>query len=98
VPRWTDIAKIHEGCGGQVRWVEAVLEPGIGFAGECLRCDATRLVVEGIIPIDALRPRDIREIPADELADIEWDNRDGWTENQERIAEQLDDYIDDSAL
>lgn len=91
---WTDCAKIHEGCGGRVRWIEAIDTLGVGFHGECLYCDADRLPQEDIIPVDCFTPESITRVPRDTLAELEWCDNNYWDTNQDRLEEELDDYID----
>lgn len=89
----TTHAKIHENCGGFVRWVEAHAQPGVGFVGDCLACSQTRAVVERIIPIEALPDQTGAQLVADVdrevLADLRWDDDASFDENQERIHERL---------
>ena len=63
MPEWEDCAKIHEGCGGIVRWVEAVHWKGVGYYGECLHCGEDHLTVEEIIPLENTSIEQATEIP-----------------------------------
>lgn len=89
----TTHAKIHEGCGGYVRWVEAFDQPGVGYTGECLWCGHSRIVVEDIIPIKA-RPDQtgyqlVKDVDPDTLAELEWDDDADFEENQKRLREVI---------
>lgn len=42
-------AKIHEGCGGLCRYVEAVDVVGTGWTCECLHCEATNIPDECVV-------------------------------------------------
>jgi len=90
MPKWTDLAKIHEGCGGVVRWVEAIDRPGVGFAGECRYCGREHIVEEEIVPVRTLDPVDALRRDRGQLALLEWDHEQSWDENQTRFAEELD--------
>lgn len=72
------VVKIHINCGGQVRFVEDLKQPGVEFTGECLHCDATHLpeerciyLYEDELPAE-LTKRDIVETPATDLRDLQW--------------------------
>lgn len=94
-PRWqhTSHAKIHEGCGGLVRWVEAVDQPGVGFTGECLECAREHIPVEDIIPIRSDTGQSgmelVSDVDQDTLADLEWDEDAEFTDNQTRLREAI---------
>lgn len=85
--------KIHEQCGGLVRWVEAVETPGVGWAGHCLRCDTEGIVVEHIVPIQTESGEHPHEIvnsaDLDTLADLEWDDNADWDANQTRLRQEV---------
>lgn len=94
--RWPGCIKIHEGCGGHVRWVEAVQRPGIGYHGECLECCTTELPVERIVPVEL--PDDILQaqeheywvdVGLDSWRDLVWDDRRSWETNQHLIEKRL---------
>lgn len=93
--RWPPgTVKIHENCGGLVRWVEAIKTPGVGYHGECLRCHDDRIVVEDILPLlveqDDVYPTDIRDQnDHDTLAALQWDDDADWDENQERFQQEV---------
>lgn len=89
MPKWEDCAKIHEGCGGLVRWVEAIRTPGVGYKGECTACGVEELVVEEIIPIEDYRPRDLYSVPPSELASLEWNEAVDWEANQDRLSSEV---------
>ena len=91
MPEWEDCAKTHEGCGGVVRWVEAVETPGVGYYGECLLCGREELVIEDIIPIEKLDPQDALNADPEDLEDFYWDYDALWEENQKRLLEKLAD-------
>lgn len=85
--------KIHEGCGGLVRWVEAYDDPHTGFTGECLECGEQRIVVERIIPIE-VPPGEIgielfNRSDIGDLRALTWDQSDDYRENQRRLADEL---------
>lgn len=95
MPKWESnaFAKIHEGCGGLVRWVEAFDDPHVGYTGECLECGDERVVIEDIIPIrcpdgkiatDVVNAADIGT-----LRDLSWDADADWDENQERLQQVI---------
>lgn len=90
----TTHAKIHEGCGGYVRWVEAYDQPGVGYSGECLACGVERLPMEAIIPIRADPEQTgyqlVQDVDKDVLADLEWDDSDEFMENQKRLRRVID--------
>lgn len=94
-PRWpaTTHLKIHEHCGGMVRWVEAYDRPGVGFTGECLECGREGIVVESIIPIrcdsDETAVDLYNEVPIETLRDLEWDDDDEWNHNQKRLQQKV---------
>lgn len=85
--------KIHEGCGGLVRWVEAVRTPGVGWTGECLTCHDEQIVVEDIVPIqteaDEQIPELVNAMDRDDLAALAWDDDADWDTNQTRLREVL---------
>jgi len=69
--------KIHQNCGGLVRWVEAYDQPGVGFTGECVTCHTDGIPVERILPfelpdgmacVEAYNALDIED-----LRGFEWD-------------------------
>lgn len=99
---WSEPAyiKIHEGCGGRIRWVEAIDTPGVGYTGECTECLEESVVTEDIIPIEVRGDAggfagkfDIRdtvlETEKDELAELSWEDDDSHDENQERIQSEV---------
>jgi hypothetical protein len=86
--RYEDCVKIHEGCGGLVRWVEAVDTPGVQWQGECLHCHSERLVIEEILPLK-MRREDVPIGDIQTLRELEWNDETTWQNNQERISEEL---------
>lgn len=90
MPRWEHPAhtKIHEGCGGVVRWVEAVHRQSVGYTGECLECGEKNIVIEDIIPIEAPDfdlKKGIWTSDLDVREGLEWDEAVDWESNQERL-------------
>lgn len=93
-PPWI---KIHENCGGIVRWVEAIDTPGVQWTGDCRRCRRDGgIVLEEIIAIfddqglEATTLRDrVQAIPAEQLADLSWDDDESVDENRERIRREI---------
>lgn len=94
--RWPNCVKIHENCGGIVRWVEAIMTPGVGYQGECVECGEGELVVEEILPVEL--PDDVRSAHQHEFwgayrlknwRDMEWDAEASWEENQQQFKERL---------
>jgi len=81
MPEWEDCAKIHEGCGGLVRWVEAIKTPSVGYYGECLYC-GEHLVVEEIIPLEDFSVEHITNIPIEERKKLRWNEDKSFKENQ----------------
>lgn len=84
------VLKLHQGCGGLVRWVEAFDRPCAGWTGECVRCGDTNLPRECIIPVDlpdGLRVTDV-ELPSEFT--FQWDESATWDENQRRVKAALE--------
>lgn len=91
---WEACVKIHAGCGGVCRWVEAVERPHVGYTGECLFCDTTNIAVEQMIPLEDFTERQLLRVsPTDTLAGLEWDEHDDWESNQARLREIVDDVV-----
>ncbi|MDY6777170.1 MAG: hypothetical protein SVU32_00765 [Candidatus Nanohaloarchaea archaeon] len=95
---WERSVKIHEGCGGICRFVEAIDTPNVQWTGECLHCDATSLVLEDMIPIEK-HPRDsdftewlaqVRDVSMERRRRAKWNNDDSWDQNQKRLREALE--------
>ena len=89
--------KIHEGCGGLVRWVEAVKRPGVGYTGHCLHCDTEGIVVERIIPVKRAKVEagvflDNYDFKA--LRKLEWKDEDSFEENQERLKNEIESALE----
>lgn len=97
MPKWESnaYAKIHEGCGGLVRWAEAHDNPHVGYTGQCLHCETEGIPVEQIIPIRVdpdetgldLHNRVEKEV----LAGLTWDESAEWNENQKRLRDIVDE-------
>lgn len=93
--RWPPgTVKIHENCGGLVRWVEAVQTPGVGYHGDCLECDAEELVIEDILPLLTPGPNVhdvdvVNETDRETLADLKWADDLDWEANQARFREEV---------
>lgn len=88
-PAWV---KLHEGCGGFVRWREATEIPGTGYTGECLACGACRIQREHIIPIRETRDggdRSLRDaleaMGRGDRAALRWDDSRDHDRNQQRL-------------
>lgn len=90
MPEYTDCVKIHEGCGGIVRWVEAINTPGVGWHGECLHCGAECLPIESLLPVRGLDMETARNASTRELRGLEWDDDDTWRHNQKRLAKEVE--------
>ena len=94
-PQWESnaFAKIHEGCGGLVRWVEAYDRPSVGYTGECVECGRENIPVENIIPIRADSGQTGMQLVSDvqqkTLAGLEWDDDEDFTENQALLREEI---------
>lgn len=87
---------IHEGCGGKVRWVQDIERPGVGWVGRCLHCGSEPLPVEGIIPLEEFDPETrlkSEDYVREELAKLEWNNKDSYEENQERLTPKVEPYV-----
>lgn len=89
MPKWTDCVKIHEGCGGIVRWVEAIDRPGVRWTGECCHCGEEHIVIEQMLPIRGLDIETAFETDRQTLADLRWDEDDTWDHNQKRLATEV---------
>lgn len=92
--RWPPgTAKIHEGCGGLVRWVEAVKQPGVRWTGHCLKCEAEPLTIEDIVPVRPERDLEpievVNQTSTQTLAELQWDDEADWDENQARLRELI---------
>ena len=87
------VMKVHESCGGLVRWVEAYDDPGVGFVGECLECGEDRIVVERIIPVNVPKGHTSIEVhnehEIETLRELEWDDTATWSANQDRLQSEL---------
>lgn len=97
-------AKIHAGCGGLVRYVEAWDQPGVGWTGECVHCGSTRIDEERIVFVtDPAVPDDIGDVtdlidhPESDLAELEYpkhvQQQRGFEAAQETLAEQITEVL-----
>lgn len=92
-PPWI---KLHAGCGGIVRWREAVDTPGVGYFGACLRCGDRRIQREYIIPLyddqrlenSSLRDR-VEQMSMEDRAALRWDPEQALDENQQRLRREV---------
>jgi len=94
MPEHTDYAKIHEGCGGVIRWVEAVNQPGVGWTGECCHCGDERIPIEEMLPIRGLGVETAFNIDRAWLAELRWDDDDTWRHNQKRLGRKVEELTD----
>lgn len=90
----TSFVKVHEGCGGIVRWVEALDKPAVHYTGECRQCGREDLTREEILPIRIAESyeearKKIRQMTVEERAKLEWDEDDEWKHNQQRLTEEV---------
>lgn len=90
MPKWTDCTKIHEDCGGVIRWVEAVKTPGVGWTGECLQCGEENIDIEDMLPVRGLEVEDAFAAPVEDLRELRWDEQDTWRHNQKRLAKEVE--------
>lgn len=91
---WDECAKIHKGCGGVCRWIEAIDHPGVGYTGDCTACDDTNLPTEAMIPIEGVPNQQLlRVAPCSTLAQLEWDEQSNWETNQERLRITVDGIV-----
>lgn len=96
MPRWENCEKIHAGCGGRVKWVEAINTPGVGYYGKCTHCGNNTLPLEKIIPIEYAKVEAgvlWEETKIYELAELEWDDQQSWEQNQERLKQEIEDLL-----
>lgn len=89
MPEHTDYAKIHEGCGGVIRWVEAIDQPGVGWTGECRHCGDERITIEEMLPIPGLDVETAFKADREWLAELRWNDEDTWRKNQKRLNQQV---------
>jgi len=94
MPEHTDYAKIHEGCGGVIRWVEAIDQPGVGWTGECCHCGDERIAIEEMLPIRGLDVETAFNIDRAWLAELRWDDDDTWRHNQKRLGRKVEELAD----
>jgi hypothetical protein len=96
--------KVHEGCGGIVRFVEAIDDPHVGWTGDCLHCSAASVVEEHIVFITTPAVPgdrdlgDVRDLPRDARADLEdrWPQfeDEGFVAYQEDVHAQLQEAFE----
>lgn len=97
-------AKIHDGCGGLVRWVEAYARPGVGWVGECLDCREENIVEERIVfvtdpavPEEIGDAQDLVDEPKDALAELEYpmdvQESEGFDAAQDALYEQIEEVV-----
>jgi len=96
MPQWDNCMKIHEGCGGLCKWVEAIETPGVGYYGKCMACQTGQILVEQMIPIDRAKVEAgvfLENGEPEKLDDIKWNKKDSWEENQERLKQEIVDIL-----
>lgn len=96
MPQWDGCMKIHQGCGGLVKWTEALETPGVGYYGKCEACQTSQIVQEQIIPVDESKVDAkllLKNKESDRLSDLEWVNEATWFENQERLKKEIHDKL-----
>lgn len=96
---WRRSVKIHQGCGGICRFVEAIDQPNTQWTGECLRCHTDNLPLEAMIPVEETNvdrmedinfQEEIRDTPIEKREQLEWNDDQNWYGNQQRLREELD--------
>lgn len=91
-PKFTHV-KLHENCGGLVRWVEALNKPGVQYTGQCLFCDRDGIPMERILPIEFGDDHELRDavlaMDREDRADLRWNDDADWATNQERLVEAV---------
>ncbi|MFC4553518.1 MULTISPECIES: hypothetical protein [Halorussus] len=98
-------AKIHEGCGGLCRFVEAWDSPGVGWTAECLSCGTEGIVEEHVVFVtDPAVPHEdgvqalVDEVPPSDRADLEYDvdlqQREGFRAAQDDLRDQLGEVFE----
>jgi len=93
---WSGCTKIHENCGGLIKWVEAIHTPGVGYFGKCERCTEDGILVERIIPIETAQPELgvlIENGDHESIAELRWEDKDSWEENQERLKQEIEEAL-----
>jgi hypothetical protein len=96
--------KIHENCGGLVRYVEKYDDPHVGWTGECTHCETTDIVEERIVFVTepAIPEQSARQLaletPASVLTDLryplETQEREGFDAAQRELRERLTDLLE----
>ena len=93
-------AKIHDGCGGLVRFVEAWNRPAVGWTGECLHCGSENIPEEHVVFVtDPAVPEeigDVTELVDEDVSDLsaleypmDVQERDGFAAAQDALREQI---------
>jgi hypothetical protein len=96
--------KIHENCGGLVRYAEAYENPHVGWTGLCTHCGDDNIVEERIVFVadPAIPEQSARQLaletPASVLADLryplETQEREGFDAAQRELRERLTDLLE----
>lgn len=90
----TSFVKVHEGCGGLVRWVEAMNKPGVHYTGQCQHCSREGIPMEQIIPLeygtDGEFKDAIHDMTRQDREQLAWDEDADFDENQARLREQIE--------
>ena len=97
-------AKIHEGCGGLCRFVEAWNRPGVGWTCECLFCETSNIPEEHVVFVtDPAVPHEdgakalateVAESDLDELEyDVELQQREDFAAGQDDLRAQLEELF-----
>lgn len=95
MPPSANYVKLHKDCGGTVKWVENIRKKGEGYYGKCLLCEC-ELPEEDIIKIERDRlqePHVIEWERSYDKFDLEWNYDQSWEENQERLAEEIQQQV-----
>lgn len=89
----TSFVKVHEGCGGLVRWVEAMNQPGVHYTGQCQHCGREGIPMEKMIPLeyggDDEYENAIHDMGRREREKLSWDETASFDENQDRLEEEI---------
>jgi hypothetical protein len=96
--------KIHQNCGGLVRWVEKYDDPHVGWTGQCTHCGREAIVEERIVFVTepAIPEQTARQLAletsASVLADLRYpmdvQERDGFDAAQREIRQQLKELLE----
>lgn len=93
---WDGCTKIHENCGGLVKWVEAIDTPGVGYFGQCERCQEEQIVVERIIPIETGQSelgKLLNQGDYESVESLRWEDDESWDKNQQRLKQELEEAL-----